>query len=53
MKYLTPEIEALSKEINPKSLINQSASCGIFQECDPNNKTNKPYFHQLVENKSK
>mgnify|MGYP001024355199 FL=1 len=32
MKYLTPEIEALSKKFkDSKSLILQNNSCGIFQ----------------------
>lgn len=38
MKFLSPEIEALYKLhngfTNKKSLVRQSASCGIFQECD-------------------
>ena len=36
MKFLTPEIEALARDVKSKSLINQSASCGIFQNCDSN-----------------
>ncbi len=33
MKYLTPEIEALSKNFDvSKSLIKRSVSCGIFQD---------------------
>lgn len=35
MKYLTPEIEALSKEYEiTKSLARTSVSCGIFQDLD-------------------
>ena len=34
MKYLTPEIEALSKHVEGKSLVQLNMSCGIFQECD-------------------
>lgn len=34
MKFLTPEIEALSKHSNTKSLARPQVSCGIFQECD-------------------
>ncbi|WP_181363982.1 hypothetical protein [Algibacter marinivivus] len=35
MKFLTPEIEALSKYVKGKSLAKQSTSCGIFQDCNP------------------
>ncbi|MFS4483607.1 hypothetical protein ACKGJY_11350 [Hyunsoonleella sp. 2307UL5-6] len=36
MKFLTPEIEALSKQfIKGKSLARTNTSCGIFQDCDP------------------
>lgn len=52
MKFLTPEIEALAKEANRKSLISQGSSCGIFQDCDPNNKTTVPFFQQQVSKKS-
>lgn len=35
MKYLTPEIEALSKEFEiTKSLARPNVSCGIFQDLD-------------------
>ena len=35
MKYLTPEIEALSKKYeNSKSLVVKNNSCGIFQNID-------------------
>lgn len=35
MKYLSPEIEALSKSFQEgKSLVRPGVSCGIFQECD-------------------
>ncbi|MGJ8760539.1 MAG: hypothetical protein ACSHXA_08320 [Polaribacter sp.] len=37
MKYLSPEIEALSKKFEvTKSLTRTNVSCGIFQECDYN-----------------
>ena len=36
MKYLTPEIEALSKHVEGKSLVRRNTSCGIFQDCDYN-----------------
>lgn len=37
MKYLSPEIEALSKKYEEtKSLARPSFSCGIFQDCDYN-----------------
>lgn len=37
MKYLTPEIEALSKQFETgKSLARPNVSCGIFQELDYN-----------------
>ncbi len=33
MKYLTPEIEALSKNFDvSKSLVKRNVSCGIFQD---------------------
>ncbi|WP_298555797.1 hypothetical protein [uncultured Algibacter sp.] len=36
MKYLTPEIEALSKHlVIGKSLARTNVSCGIFQDCNP------------------
>ncbi len=35
MKYLSPEIEALSKKFEiTKSLARTNVSCGIFQECN-------------------
>lgn len=35
MKYLSPEIEVLSKKFETsKSLTRTNVSCGIFQECD-------------------
>ncbi len=37
MKYLSPEIEALSKKyMEGKSLVRTGVSCGIFQDCDYN-----------------
>ncbi len=53
MKYLTPEIEALSKNANTKSLARSSTSCGIFQDCDYNEERPKLYHQQKIEeNKS-
>jgi hypothetical protein len=34
MKFLTPEIEALSKHVQFKSLVRSTISCGIFQDLD-------------------
>lgn len=35
MKYLSPEIEALSKQFKiTKTLARTNVSCGIFQECN-------------------
>ena len=45
MKYLTPEIEALSKINSSKSLARTNVSCGIFQDCDYNEERPK-LFHQ-------
>ena len=49
MKYLTPEIEALSKNANTKSLVRSSTSCGIFQDCDYNEERPKLYHQQKIE----
>lgn len=44
MKYLTPEIEALSKQYEiTKSLARTNVSCGIFQDCDYNEERPKLY----------
>ncbi|WP_187388267.1 hypothetical protein [Seonamhaeicola marinus] len=47
MKFLSPEIEALYKRYNgttnDKSLVRQSKSCGIFQDCYDD--TRKPYSY--------
>lgn len=51
MKYLTPEIEALSKKVNTKSLVRPTTSCGIFQDCDYNEERPKLYHQQKIENK--
>ena len=51
MKYLTPEIEALSKNTNAKLLVRPSVSCGIFQDCDYNEARPKLYHQQKIENK--
>ena len=44
MKFLTPEIEALSKQVEGKSLVKPGTSCGIFQDCNPNGKANYPNY---------
>lgn len=49
MKYLTPEIEALSKCNNSKSLARTNVSCGIFQDCDYNEERPKLYNQQKSE----
>ena len=51
MKYLTPEIAALSISINTKSLVRSNVSCGIFQDCDYNEERPKLYHQQKVEEK--
>jgi len=43
MKYLTPEIAALSKKIDTKSLVRTNISCGIFQDCNYNEERPKLY----------
>ncbi len=44
MKFLTPEIEALSKQyVKGKSLAKPSTSCGIFQDCNPLEDQSKLY----------
>ncbi|MDX6746863.1 hypothetical protein SHK09_08665 [Polaribacter sp. PL03] len=44
MKYLSPEIEALSKKFETtKSLARTNVSCGIFQDCDYTEETLKLY----------
>ncbi|SDR78802.1 hypothetical protein SAMN05216503_0907 [Polaribacter sp. KT25b] len=44
MKYLSPQIEALSKQFEiTKSLARTNVSCGIFQECDYNEERPKLY----------
>ncbi len=49
MKYLTPEIEALSKRVNSKSLVRSNVSCGIFQDCDYNEERPKLYHQRKIE----
>ena len=53
MKYLTPEIAALAKNYSPKSLVRLNTSCGIFQDCDYNEKRAKPYYQQQIEKNTK
>ncbi|MFV0565850.1 MAG: hypothetical protein ACK5NB_08465 [Flavobacteriaceae bacterium] len=36
MKFLTPEIAALTKNNHTKSLARTNISCGIFQDCNYN-----------------
>lgn len=49
MKYLSPEIEAMSKKFEEtKSLARTSVSCGIFQELDYNDKRPKSRFEKRV-----
>lgn len=55
MKFLSPEIEALYKLhngiTNKKSLVRQSTSCGIFQECEYSEKK-QPAFYKKVQDQS-
>ncbi|GAL62522.1 hypothetical protein [Algibacter lectus] len=51
MKYLTPEIAALAKFANTKTLARSSTSCGIFQDCDYTEERPKLYHEQLNTNK--
>lgn len=49
MKYLTPEIEALTKQYGGeknKSLARTNVSCGIFQDLDYNEERPKLYHQQ-------
>ena len=46
MKFLTPEIEALSKNMQTKSLVRSNVSCGIFQDCDYTEERPKLYHEQ-------
>lgn len=52
MTYLTPEIAALSKniDVNTTSLVRPTVSCGIFQDCDYNEERPKLYHQQIKEN---
>ncbi|MBD0831376.1 hypothetical protein [Aestuariibaculum sediminum] len=52
MKYLTPEIAALSKSANSKSLARPSTSCGIFQDCDYNEERPKSYYQKKMEDEN-
>jgi len=49
MKFLTKDIEALSKLQNKKSLVRANTSCGIFQDTDYNQDTGKLYHQQKIE----
>lgn len=47
MKFLTPEIEALSKEhVKGKLLARTNVSCGIFQDINPSEENPKLYQKQ-------
>lgn len=51
MNYLSPEIEALSKQFEiTKSLARTNVSCGIFQECNYNEK--RHHLNQNIKTKS-
>ncbi|MGY5352761.1 hypothetical protein ACXGQW_09405 [Wenyingzhuangia sp. IMCC45533] len=50
MKFLSKDIEALSKLQNQKSLVRANTSCGIFQDTDYNRDTGKLYHQQKIEN---
>lgn len=50
MKFLTPDIQTLSKRNTGKSLVRANTSCGIFQDCDYTKDTGKLYHQQKVEN---
>ena len=50
MNYLTPEIEALSKNMYTKSLVRPTVSCGIFQDSDIDEEKTKLYCQQKLEN---
>ncbi|MEN8804343.1 MAG: hypothetical protein ABF278_01795 [Wenyingzhuangia sp.] len=49
MKYLSKDIEALSKLQNTKSLVRTNTSCGIFQECDYSKEPEKLYHQKRIE----
>ena len=50
MKYLSPEIAALSKKFDvSKSLAKRSVSCGIFQDCDNTKKSLKIYQKEKLQ----
>lgn len=49
MKYLTPEIAALSKNTTTKSLARTNMSCGIFQDCDYTEERPKLYHQKKSE----
>lgn len=49
MKYLTPEIEALSKNLSTKSLVRPVISCGIFQDCNYNVEQSNLLYQQKTE----
>ncbi|MDO6737289.1 hypothetical protein [Wenyingzhuangia sp. 2_MG-2023] len=46
MKYLSKDIEALSKLQSHKSLVRANTSCGIFQDTDYTKDSGKLY-HQI------
>jgi len=51
MKYLTPEIQALSKNNHSVSLVRPIVSCGIFQEYCDNERLNEKFQVKKENNK--
>lgn len=52
MKFLSKDIEVLSKYQNKKSLVRANTSCGIFQDTDYTADTGKLYHQQKIEKTS-
>ncbi|MDW5289494.1 hypothetical protein [Formosa sp. PL04] len=53
MKYLSPEIEAWSKQLDTKSLVRPGVSCGIFQDCNANEVIPVPKQQEKTKTKDK
>lgn len=53
MKYLSPEIEAWSKQENTKSLVRPGVSCGIFQDCNTNETHLSKNYHKQFKDRLK
>lgn len=51
MKYLTPDIEFLMKNKPVKTLVKQSNSCGIFQDCMDTNPKENPFHIPIIQKK--